>query len=395
MGIIKATFKAISGNLKDQWKEIFEADDMGGTTVFTQGVNINGSKKEYSVITNKSIIHVYDNQFMILTDGGKIIDYTAEPGYYTVDNESAPSFFNGEFGASLKETLSRIQFAGVPSAKQQVYFINLAEIRGVKFGTRNAINYFDNFYNSELFLRLHGTYSIKITNPIKFYQEVVPRNAQSLDFNTISQDFVSEFLDALQSSINQLSVDGERISHVTSKSRELSKYMAQTLDDEWNNTRGFEVLNVGIASVSYDETSQELINMRNKGAMLSDPTIREGYVQGSVARGMESAGANDAGAVTGFMGMGMGANTTGGMAATFSENNNQQMQQVKEETQAQTQQAETPKWTCSNGHGNTDNAKFCSECGEARPTVKFCSECGEKAIDPSAKFCSNCGTSLA
>ena len=28
----------------------------------------------------------------------------------------------------------------------------------------------------------------------------------------------------------------------------------------------------------------KLINMRNRGAMMSDPTIREGFVQGSVAR---------------------------------------------------------------------------------------------------------------
>ena len=32
------------------------------------------------------MIHVYDNQFMMLVDGGKIVDYTAEPGYYKVDH---------------------------------------------------------------------------------------------------------------------------------------------------------------------------------------------------------------------------------------------------------------------------------------------------------------------
>lgn len=32
--------------------------------------------------------------------------------------------------------------------------------------------------------------------------------------------------------------------------------------------RGMEIQSVGIASVSYDEESQKLINMRNEGAML-------------------------------------------------------------------------------------------------------------------------------
>lgn len=31
MGIIKAIGSAISGGLADQWLEVFEADDMGGT----------------------------------------------------------------------------------------------------------------------------------------------------------------------------------------------------------------------------------------------------------------------------------------------------------------------------------------------------------------------------
>ena len=49
--------------------------------------------------------------------------------------------------------------------------------------------------------------------------------------------------------------------------------------------RGMEIQAVGM-TVSYSEESQKLLNMRNEGAMLSDPTVREGYVQGAVARGL-------------------------------------------------------------------------------------------------------------
>ena len=41
------------------------------------------------------------------------------------------------------------------------------------------------------------------------------------------------------------------------KARELGKYMANTLDEEWNQMRGMEIQSVGIASVSYDEESQK------------------------------------------------------------------------------------------------------------------------------------------
>lgn len=42
--------------------------------------------------------------------------------------------------------------------------------------------------------------------------------------------------------------------------------------------------------------------------MMSDPSIREGYVQGAMARSMEKAAANPNGAMNGFMGVQMGMN---------------------------------------------------------------------------------------
>ena len=170
MGIIRAITQAIGGGLADQWLEVYEADDMGDNTVFTSGVLIRkgqNRKGTPDTVSNGSVIHVYDNQFMMLVDGGKVVDYTAEPGYYKVDNSSMPSMFNGELGEAVKETFSRIKFGGQTPTMQKVFFINLQEIKGIKFGTRNPINYFDNFYNAELFLRAHGTYSIKVTNPLQ------------------------------------------------------------------------------------------------------------------------------------------------------------------------------------------------------------------------------------
>lgn len=407
MGIIKATINAIGGNLADQWLEVLEADSMSDSTVFTKGVKVrrgekrnNNKRGSSDVISNGSIIHVYPNQFMILVDGGKIVDYTAEEGYYKVDNASAPSLFNGDFGDSLADAFRRIKFSGTPSYSQKAYFINLQEIKGIKFGTRTPVNYFDNFYNSELFLRAHGTYSIKITDPIKFYTEVVPKNADRVEIGEINEQYLSEFLEALGAAINNMSADGIRISYVSGKSRELSKYMANELDGDWKNLRGFEVQSVGIASVSYDEDSKELINMRNKGAMLGDAAVREGYVQGAVARGFEAAGSNSAGSAQAFMGMGMGMSSGGNFMASVSETNRRQMEM---DSKNKKEAAAKDSWQCS--CGNLASGKFCSECGSKKPapvgswicscgnecTGRFCSNCGAKAPD-AEWFCSECGT---
>lgn len=405
MGLIKAVASAIGGSLADQWLEVMEPDDMGDQTVFTSGVKTRkgqNTKGTDNLVSNGSVIHVYDDQFMMLVDGGKVVDYTAEPGYYKVDDSTMPSLFNGQFGDSLKETFARVKYGGSTPTKQKVFFINLQEIKGIKFGTRNPINYFDNFYNAELFLRTHGTYSIKITDPLKFYSEAIPRNKDRVEITDINEQYLSEFLEALQSAINQMSADGVRISYVASKGRELGKYMADILDDDWKNMRGMEVQSVGIASISYDEESTKLINMRNQGAMLGDPTVREGYVQGSIARGMEAAGSNANGAMAGFMGMGMAMNAGGSVLGQASQANMQQMQMNQQSMQsaASTSGAgagvgvaagasatsQKAMWTCSCGTQNT--GKFCSECGSPMPKAEWTCACG--AIN-TGKFCGECG----
>ena len=404
MGIIKAAADLVKGNLGDQWLEVYEAENMGDQTVFTRGVQIRrgqNTKGTDNTVSNGSVVHVYDNQFMILVDGGKIVDYTAEPGYYTINNSALPSMLNGQFGDSLSEAFKRFKYGGQTPTKQKVYFINLQEIKGIKFGTRQPVNYFDSFYNAELFLRAHGTYSIKITNPLQFYAEAIPKNTDHVEIDEINEQYLSEFLEALQSAINQMSADGIRISFVSSKARELGKYMAGILDEEWNQMRGMEVQAVGI-SISYNEESQKLINLRNEGAMLSDPTIREGYVQAAAARGLEAAGSNANGAMAGFMGMGMAGNIGGSIVGNASSVNMAQMQMNQQaqnnmnqmnmgmgqmnQPNMNVQPQQTAGWTCSCGQVNS--GKFCSNCGNPAPAADWTCSCGRVN---SGNFCSNCG----
>ena len=435
MGIIKAVTSAVGGALGDQWLEAIEPEGMGDKTVFARGVQVrrgkgSNTKGSSDIVSNGSVIHVYPNQFMMLVDGGRVVDYTAEEGYYKIDHSSMPSLFNGQFGEALKESFNRIRFGGITPTAQKVYYINLQEIKGIKFGTRNPVNYFDNFYNAELFLRAHGTYSIKVTDPLKFYAEVIPKNADKVDIDSINEQYLAEFLEAFQTSVNQMSADGTRISYVTSKSRELGKYMADTLDEEWNKLRGMEIQSVGIASITYDEESQNLINLRNKGAMMGDPSIREGYVQSTIAEGLKNAGSNSAGSMAGFMGMGFGMQTGGNYMGAASNNNMQQMQMqgnwaapggagmagaqqsgmggagmagaqqpgMGQPGMAGAQQPDmgqsgagapvsSTAWSCPNC-GTSNSGKFCSECGSPRPVSEWTCDCG---MVNSGKFCSECG----
>ena len=417
MGIIKAAINAVTGALADTWLEVIEAAPMGNNDVIVPGQAVDqkgrsqNKKGGENLVSNGSIIHVLDNQFMILVDGGKIVDYTATAGYYKVDNSALPSLFNGQFGDSIKESFSRIKYGGISSTSQRVFFLNLQEIRGIKFGTQNPVQYFDNFYESELFMRLHGTYSIKITDPFKFYMEVIPRevitNNEKFTFAMPDiQQFNDEFVSELGTAFNQYSADGFRVSHIASKTKEMGKYMADALDEDWNQLRGFQVTSVGMQPPAYDEESQKIVTERSKMASqvsyLKDAANQQAYMAKSVGEGISGAGNNPGGAAIGFMGMNMAQNMGAGVMGSYMQNpqyGNQQQyaqpQQQQPQPQQQAPQQEAPAqggWTCE--CGATNQGKFCSECGKARPEApkkRFCTNCGAE-LSPTTKFCPECGT---
>ena len=103
--------------------------------------------------------------------------------------------------------------------------------------------------------------------------------------------------------------------------------------------------------------------------------------QGRILDVMETAAGNAAGAMTGFMGMGMAGNAMGGGF--------QAAQQFYGMAQQQQQQAAPADgWKCACGTVATGN--FCPECGQPKPVSSgWKCACG---AENSGKFCQNCGS---
>ena len=107
---------------------------------------------------------------------------------------------------------------------------------------------------------------------------------------------------------------------------------------------------------------------------------------GAQADAMKTAAGNQAGAMTGFMGMGMAMNAGGGMNAQNLFAMGQQNQQAQQQAAAAPAAPSANGWKCSCGAVNT--GKFCMECGASKPADGWVCSCG--AVNK-GKFCSECG----
>ena len=411
MGLIKALFGATGGTLADQWKEFFYCDALDADVLVTRGQKQVGKRSSNkkgndNVISNGSGIAVADGQCMIIVDQGKVVELCAEPGEYTYDSSSEPSIFTGSLGKGILDTFKtigkRFTYGGDTGKDQRVYYFNTKEILNNKFGTPTPILFrvVDNNIGLDIdvSVRCSGVYSYKITNPLLFYTNVCGNVSYEYRREEIDSQLKTEFISALQPAFGRLSSLGLRPTAIPSHVGELCEYMNETLTDKWEETRGIKVETIAMNPVSLPEEDAEIIKNAQKNAILRDPTMAAATLAGAQADAMRTAAGNSAGAMTGFMGLGM-ANGAGGanMAGLYEMGRNNPAPEKKPEP---VRSADT--WKCSCGC-ETDG-KFCPECGQKKPEAgwtcacgsvnkgKFCPECGSrKPADAPLYRCDKCG----
>ena len=392
MGLIKAAVGALGGTLGDTWKEAVHCQAMSSSVILRTGTKMHqnsgrtsNTKGTENVISNGSSILVEENTCMLTLDNGKITNVVTEPGSYTLDNSSAPSIFAGQIKDSAKDFIKRFTYGGTPSYEQRVVYINLQKLPGIKFGTSTPVPYFDPKYNTSIDLRFFGTFEIQIPDAeyaVRFYQEVASKGVLSGDM-TVSSIFDSnqykqEFIQAMTEALGMLSTQGVFYSMISTRLTELTNNVQAATVGNWQQ-RGFMVTNIGMGAPTLTDESKKLLGDRLKADTMLDPNVQQAMMAGSVARGIESAASNEAGAMMGFMGMNMahqaGGNIMGQMTANAQQFNQRQTQN------------DPSAWKCS--CGSVNNGAFCSACGNKKPEAWVC-KCGTQNT---GKFCANCGTS--
>ena len=404
MGLIKAGVGALGGTLADQWKEFFYCDALEKDVLAVKGQKqISGrssnTKGNDNIISNGSGIAVADGQCMLIVEQGKVVEVCAEPGQYTYDSSTEPSIFAGSLGQSILDTFKtvgkRFTFGGDTGKDQRVYYINTKELLDNKFGTPNPIPFrvVDEKIglDVDVSVRCSGVYSYKITDPLLFYTNVCGNIDRVYMRSELEGQLKTEFISALAPAFGKLSAMQIRPNQLSNHNADIEAAMNETLSQKWGGLRGLQVVSVALNPVTLTEEDAEMIKQAQRTAIMRDPTMAAATLVGAQADAMKAAAANENGAMTGFMGMGMAMNQGGinaqNLFAMGSQNQN-----------AQTKDS----WKCSCGQVN--DGKFCTECGAKKPEAgwkcacghvnqgKFCPECGaKKPADAPLYRCDKCG----
>ena len=392
MGLIKATVGAVGSTLHDQWKEALRCDEMGNDILMKKVTTKNG------VISNGSAIIVGPGQCAIIFDNGRVIDATAEEGYYKFDTSSTPSLFEGEFKGMFREMWQRFTFNGASAKQQAVFFFNIKEIINNKFGTPAPVMYDDwshaipNQMTGETIplsvsIKCFGTYTFKITNPATFMNEIAGISDEYRKDELLEQ-MRSEVMDSFEKVLNQLGcVNKIPVRSLPSQKDKVKEIMAEGNYDEAIQKRGISITGFNIESVSLDEESQEKINNYE---LSSNAYIQQGTMVGAYAQSMKDAANNPNGATNGFVGVGMANMASGGMMGGATTSPWQNATPAQKNSTNNTTSTET--WECPNCKKQV-NGNFCPDCGAKKPEKAFCPNCGKK-VDKDTKFCPDCGTKL-
>jgi membrane protease subunit (stomatin/prohibitin family) len=270
MGLIQAFTGALGGTFADQWRDVITAGHFGELTVVAPGIlqqTNNGRGSNYrgsaDVISNGSKIFVPENTAAFIVSQGGIEDIVSVPGGYEYQSGQG-SVFNGDgLGQSIvRQASARFKFGGQTSDQKWVAFVNLREIRGLKFGTRGPMVYHDRFYEADLEIQAFGSFSLRVVNPESFIRNFLPANTRHYTFDTPAarQQISSEFLQAFIAAVNSLSAT-HRISELPAHAGAISQVIANDESElgAWIPRFGMDVVQVGIESIEFTPQSRELV----------------------------------------------------------------------------------------------------------------------------------------
>ncbi|MBE5745722.1 MAG: zinc-ribbon domain-containing protein [Clostridiales bacterium] len=330
---------------------------------------------ERDEIMNSSTLVVRESQAAIFVHKGQIADvFTA--GTYKLSTENIPF---------LTKLLSLPTGFNSP-IKAEVYFVNLRQFTGLKWGTQNPIMMRDNDFGS-IRVRGYGVYSFKVDDAKVFLKEMFG-TASSFSVSDVANQLKPVLLSSLSDAIAESKISAldlaANYSEIASKAQECGAKSFTAF--------GLKICSFVIENLSLPEEVEKALDERTKVGVMEDKVGT--YTRLKAADALGDAAKNPSG--NNLAGLGVGLSAGSAMGNIFAGNLSGENIEPKSDLV-----------DCVNcGAKIKKRAKFCPECGskqslscpkcghDLRKNAKFCSECGTKIVKEKAGKTCECGTVL-
>ncbi len=378
MGLIKALTSSTSSALGDQFKEFVTCPSVDKNVLIVRGTVSHGEGNKNpseGVITNGSRITVPQGWAMMLVDNGKVVEFSSEPGEYTYDNSSEPSIFYGGLGKGILDTIktigSRITYGGQTARDQRVYYVNLLNVLGNKFGSPQPKKITDEKYGI-IEVTFFGEYAYKVDDPVALVGNVIGANAKDqVTFDEVmGSQLKNEFVEQITKAITEvMRLKKVSFGDMGMYGSDISDKMNEILSPTWKEKYGIIVTDVAMGDINVTDESLARINKIDDATIFSDAKLQSGLLANASAEALKAAASNENGAMMGFAGLNMANNAGAGMMGVANQN-----------AQAQAQANPTPAPTASEAAPTTGGTvpNFCPNCGKPTNGANFCANCGQK-----------------
>ena len=354
--------------IKKKLLEVIQCKDIDKDTLVSRF-----KLKDREEIMNSSTLIVGPTQTAIFVHKGQVCDIFG-PGTYKLATENIPF---------ITKILS-LPTGGNSPIDADIYFINMQQFLGNKWGTQNPIMMRDADFGT-IRLRGFGVYSFKVENPKLFMTEMFGQNQVYKVADVESQIrpmLIQSMTDAIaESKISALDL--------ASNYNEFSGSILECSKEKFGKF-GLKLCTVVIENLSLPEEVEKALDERTKLGVWEDKMGT--YTQYQAANAMRDAAQNEGGGNMAGIGVGLGAGAA--IGNIFGQN------LATSNPQGVGLSAKSNQIECSKcGAKMNANAKFCPECGAKQGNscakcgatlakgAKFCPECGA----PTGKVCKKCG----
>lgn len=282
MGIFDAAFDSIGGVLADQWKDVVTAPAFDEHTVVAPGIRKNSqngrgaNRGAEDILSNGSLIFVPEGTAAFVFSQAGIEQVITTPGGFEYRDGQASIFDEqdrrekGIGRILLDEAAERVGFSGMSADEKRVAFVNLHEIRGLRFGTRGPLAYNDLYYGTDLEVYAYGSFSVQVSNPELLVRNFLPANvfSYSLDDPKARTQLLAEFLHSFIAAVNALSAS-YRISQLPSQTGAIATQIVSEDDNAgtWEARFGIRLVSIAIENIEFSEQSRELVRQFSEKKM--------------------------------------------------------------------------------------------------------------------------------